>query len=65
MRPEHYRDLVVRAAAEPGGQLMNLIVAHMTDAEKAKQILRAKGYGVTGTSISATAAQVPSNRGAA
>lgn len=38
------------------------IIEQLADAERAKEILRAKGYGSSGTSASATAAQVPNAR---
>lgn len=59
MNPRHYRDMIIRAVAEPDGQTLDLIVSHVIDAERAKQILRANGYGMTGLSASATAALVP------
>ena len=65
MHPHHYRDLIVRAvlgdisalAAHP--ERLEQLAAAMADAERAREILRAKGYGLTGMSASATAAQVP------
>lgn len=59
MNPRHYRDMIIRAVAEPDGQTLDLIVSHVIDAERAKQILRANGYGMTGLSASPTAALVP------
>ncbi|SIR85695.1 hypothetical protein SAMN05880566_12832 [Janthinobacterium sp. TND4EL3] len=59
MNPRHYRDMIIRAVAEPDGETLDLIVSHVIDAERAKQILRANGYGMTGLSASATAALVP------
>ena len=59
MNPRHYRDMIIRAVGEPDGQTLDLIVSHVIDAERAKQILRANGYGMTGLSASATAALVP------
>lgn len=49
----------MRAVGEPDGQTLDLIISHVIDAERAKQILRANGYGMTGLSASATAALVP------
>jgi hypothetical protein len=60
MTPRHIRDLVMRAA-ERNGKTMDLLVAQLVDADRAREILRAKGYGATGMSASATAAQVPKN----
>lgn len=59
MRPHQFRDLIVRAMSEPSGKTMDLLVAQLRDAERARQILRAKGYGCSGMSASCTAAQVP------
>ena len=59
MNPRHYRDMIIRAVSEPDGKTLDLIVSHVIDAERAKQILRANGYGMTGLSASATAALVP------
>ncbi len=59
MNPHHYRDMIVRALGEHDGKTLDLIVDHVIDAERAKQILRANGYGVAGVTSSATAALVP------
>lgn len=57
MTPRCYHDLVLRAASEP--KTMYLLIAQLADAERAREILRAKGYGASGMNASATAAQVP------
>lgn len=62
MTPRQIRDLVLRAAAERSGKTMDLLVAQLVDAARAREILRAKGYGATGMSASATAAEVPNER---
>lgn len=59
MNPRHYRDMIIRAVGEPDGKTLSLIVKHVVDAERAKEILRANGYGAAGLSASATAALVP------
>ena len=59
MTPRSYRDLVLRAAAESHGKTMGLLVAQLADVERAREILRANGYGETGMSASATAALMP------
>jgi hypothetical protein len=59
MRQHHYRDLIVRAMGERDVHTLDKIIAQLADAERAREILRAKGYGATGLSASATAAQVP------
>lgn len=55
----HYRDLIFRAVQRADSAQLDLLVAQLTDAERAREILRAKGYGATGMTGSATAAQVP------
>ena len=59
MNPRHYRDMIIRAVCEADGKTLNLIVKHVVDAERAKEILRANGYGAARLSASATAALVP------
>lgn len=59
MRHHHYRDLIRRAVLSNDAHQLGLLVVQLTDAERAREILRAKGYGATGTSASATAAQGP------
>lgn len=59
MRAHHYRDLLRRAVLSNDGHQLGLIVGQLTDAERTREILRAKGYGATGMSASVTAAQVP------
>lgn len=59
MQTRHYRDLITRAVRERDGATLDKIIAQLADAARAKEILRAKGYGNTGLSASAAAAQVP------
>lgn len=59
MKLHHYRDLLRRAVLANDGQQLGLLVDQLTDAERTREILRAKGYGATGMTGSATAAQVP------
>jgi hypothetical protein len=61
MHPHHYRDLIVRAVHAADGTVLEQLVVQLSDAARAREILRAKGYGLTGMSASATAAQVPLN----
>ncbi len=61
----HYRDLIFRAVQRADSAQLDLLVAQLTDAERAREILRAKGYGATGMSASITAAQVPEAKVAA
>jgi len=58
MTKHQYRDLIRRAVLANSGKL-DLIVAQLIDAERTREILRAKGYGASGMTGSATAAQVP------
>lgn len=62
MQPHHYHDLIVRAAGERDGKQLSLLVAQLEDAERAKEILRAKGYGQPGMSATTTVALVPDAR---
>lgn len=55
----HYRDLIVSAVYRNDNRMLGKLVAQLQDAERAREILRAKGYGASGMSASATAAQVP------
>lgn len=59
MKPRHYRELILRAVRERDGKQLDQLAAQLQDAERAREILRTKGYGTTGTSASATAAMVP------
>jgi hypothetical protein len=59
MLPHHFRDLIVRAVRAHDGAQLDLIASQLADAERAREVLRAKGYGASGMSASATAAQVP------
>lgn len=59
MSPFHYRDLLVRAVYQRDGKQLDLLVTQLADAERAREILRAKGYGGTGMSASGVAALVP------
>jgi len=62
MKPLHYRDLIARAVHERDEDTLNQLVEQLMDAERAREILRAKGYGAAGVSAAATAAQVPEAR---
>lgn len=59
MHPDHFRDMIVRAAADDNRELLNRIAQQLADAARAHGILRAKGYGHSGLTIDAAAAQVP------
>jgi hypothetical protein len=62
MKSLHYRDLIVRAVCERDHETLTQLASQLIDAERAREILRAKGYGAAGLSASATAAQVPDAR---
>lgn len=62
MQAIHRRDLIVRAVRECDTRTIDKIVAQLADAERAHEILRAKGYGQSGMTASTTAAQVPDAR---
>ena len=59
MTEHHYRDLIRRAVLANDGLQFGLLVEQLVDAQRAREILRAKGYGASGMSASVTAAQVP------
>lgn len=48
-----------RAVASPDGQMLDLLAAKLADAERANEILQAKGYRAAGKSASAIARLVP------
>lgn len=62
MIPIFYRDLVVNSVRCPETGLLDMIIAQLAEAEKAKQILCAKGYGASDTPLSALAAMAPAAR---
>jgi hypothetical protein len=59
MNAHHYRDMLRRAVAAPDGQMLDLLAAKLADAERANEILQAKGYRAAGKSASAIAQMVP------
>jgi len=59
MKPTHCRDLIIRAVRDRDVRMLDKITAQLVDAARTREILRAKGYGTTGMTASATAAQVP------
>lgn len=62
MRFIHVRDMVVNAVNGQDANsrdTLDAIVDVLCECEAAKQILRAKGYGVSGMTIDATARLVP------
>lgn len=62
MKSIHMRDLLVRAVRTRDDGTLNKIAAALADAERAHEILRAKGYGASGMTASAVAALVPEAR---
>lgn len=46
----HYRDLILRAAQQRDGRQLYQLVEQLADAERAREIFQAKGYGDTGMS---------------
>jgi len=59
MRDIFRRDLIVAAVTSGDNRRIDQLVRQLADAERAREILRAKGYGRTGMTASATAALVP------
>ena len=62
MSPQYYRDMIVRAVEDKNPETLDALAEYLRNAEKAHSILRAKGYGMQGTTIDATAALVPGKR---
>jgi hypothetical protein len=58
MHIDYYRDLIIRAVAEDESML-DSIASTLFASTDALSILRAKGYGVHGMQIDATARLVP------
>lgn len=59
MKLELYERLVRAAAAESDGETLAMIAQALFEAQEAKNLLRGKGYGVTGMGIVETVAEVP------
>lgn len=59
MNAGHYRDLMLRAMASNNDEMIDSIAAHLADCERGKELLRIKGYGLTGTSLEFMARMVP------
>jgi hypothetical protein len=68
MNARFYRDMIVRAVlgADPAmsaqvadHETLDAIAGQLVQAEEAVSVLRAKGYGVHGMSVAATARLVP------
>ncbi len=62
MNIQHYRDMVIRALNSGDDDRINHIVNAVVEAEAAKGILRALGYGAPGQTIEAVARLVPHAR---
>lgn len=62
MSPQYYKDLIVRAVEDKNPETLDNLADHLRNAEKAHAILRAKGCGMQGSTIEATAALVPGKR---
>lgn len=62
MRLDSFRQMIRRAAAAPDGQMLDVLATRLADAERANEMLRAKGYRPEAHSISAAAALVPAAR---
>lgn len=62
MRIHEWVALIHRAAVEKDAGLITSLALHLAECEEAGAILRAKGYGTSGTSIVDVARAVPENR---
>lgn len=59
MRQHEYRDLLRDAALPSNTRKLDKIIAQFVDAARAREILRAKGYGASGMTAAQVAALVP------
>ena len=57
MTEQGWRESVIRAASDP--EMLNLLSALLYEQDAAKQRLREKGYGVTGTPWREVVEEVP------
>lgn len=62
MQALHHRDLIIRAVRNCDVRTLDKITGQLVDAERAREILRVKGYGATGMTASATVARVQSKQ---
>jgi len=61
MTKRQYRDLIRRAVRALDGVQLDQLAIQLLDAERTREILRAKGYGTSGMTASAVAALVPNH----
>lgn len=61
MKAHGWQQQILRAAADPDGEVMKAMAAHLEACTDAKAILRAKGYGESGQGIDAMVRDVPEN----
>ena len=59
MKKRERRDLIINAVHALDYDRIDALIELCMDAERAREILNKKGYGLDCTSCSATAAQVP------
>lgn len=59
MRTHEWVTLIHRATEAKDGSLITSLALHLAECEEAGAILRAKGYGTSGTSIVDVARAVP------
>lgn len=59
MDARHFREMIIRAAAAPDGMMLDFLAARLVDAERAAEILQAKGYRANSNSISAAVRLIP------
>lgn len=62
MNSRQWADLITKAVTEGNDDLVASLAEQLGKCEKAHSILRAKGYGMQGSTIDATAALVPGKR---
>ena len=62
MNVRNWDDLIRKAVTEGNDALIASLAEQLAKCEKAHSILRAKGYGMQGSTIEVTAALVPGKR---
>lgn len=62
MNQHQWQSLIVAAASSPDTAQLESLAAHLAECEIAKSILRAKGWGKTGSTIDVMVRNVPHAR---
>ena len=51
MHPHHYKNMIIAAVERGDGGLLDVIAARLQESTEVACILRARGYGQSGTSL--------------